>query len=73
MSEALNGAIEWYGSFRDFLERPDAVGCVVELSDGTFQLVGTVNDLGGGCDCCRVPASDRVVRFARVWRHPDDD
>lgn len=44
------------------------VGMLVELENGDQMLIGSVNELGGCCDCCEeIRGGDIIVRYKQVW------
>jgi hypothetical protein len=46
-------------------------GLLIELDDGSQELIGSINTNGGVCDCCRqVTPSTVVRRYRRVFDWP---
>lgn len=63
MSKAIDVNLSW-DAFRSHPLCKS--GVLIWLDDSTDQptLIGDVNGLGGGCDCCSVIERDTIVRKA---------
>jgi hypothetical protein len=64
--------LDWIDCNKDFYAlKVDAElksGMVLEYDDGTYELVGDINECGGYCDCCSGPAKI-VKRYAVIgWK-----
>lgn len=54
-------------ALKDCVEGP-LVGLLIELARGGRLLIGDINDMGGGCNCCAwVDDNDRIVAYTRVY------
>lgn len=62
-------------SFEETIGFDNLPGLVIETEHG-IHLIGDMNAMLGGCDCCRELDRDVVVRrYMRVWQpvKPDGD
>jgi len=44
------------------------VGLLFQVAGGSHYLIGDINELGGGCDCCSIVGlNEKVTRYCVVW------